>query len=121
MVDDYALATSALLAIFCASLCNLPPHNAFLDHYYYCAQSGEIVFRPRVFFKTNVDVGVLAVIPRGGFRRLQRSKFSRGVLNTTKMLPVLLIQLFCFFKIRCSGDVETNPGYVPECTTQPQS
>ena len=22
--------------------------------------------------------------------------------------------------ILCSGDVETNPGYVPECSTQPQ-
>ena len=100
MVDDYALATSALLAIFCVSVCNLPPHNAFLDHYYHFAQSGETVFRPQVFFRTNVDVGVLSVIPRGGFRklgRLQRSKFSRGVLNTTKMLPVHLIQLFTRF------------------------
>ena len=93
MADGYALATSALHSV---PLCNLPPHNSFLDHYYHGAQSEEIVFQPQVFSRTNVDVGVLVVVPRGGFQNLGGSSvqsFSRGVLNT-QMLPVLLIQLF---------------------------
>ena len=76
MADGYALATAVFLATFHASLCNLPPHNGFLDHYYHCAQSQEIVSRPRVFFRTNVNVTVFAVIPRGGFRKLGRLQCS---------------------------------------------
>ena len=121
IADGYALTTSALLAIFCASLCNLPPHNGFLDHYYHGAQSGEIVFRPQVFFRTNVDVGVLVVVPRGGFRklgRLQRSKFlSRRIKYYSNASCAFNPAVYM---ILCSGDVETNPGYVPECSTRPQ-
>ena len=51
MADGYAQATSALLAIFCASLCNLPLHNGFLDHYYHGAQSGEIFFGHEYFLE----------------------------------------------------------------------
>ena len=121
MANGYALATSALLAIFCASLCNLPPHNGFLDHFYHGAQSGEIVFRPQVFFRTNVDVGVLVVVPRDGFRklgRLQRSKFlSRRIKYYSKASCAFNPAVYM---ILCSGDVETNPNYVPQCSTRPQ-
>ena len=111
MADGYALATSALLAIFCASQCNLPPHNGFLTHYYHGAQSGETVSQPRVFFRTNVNVGVLVVIPRGGFQklgRLHRSKFlSRRIKYYSNASCAFNPAVYM---ILCSCDVETNPG-----------
>ena len=97
MANGYALATSALLAIFCASLCNLPPHNGFLDHYYHGAQSGEIVFRPPVFSEQMSMLEYLLSFHVVVFENLGGSSvqsFSRGVLNTAQKLPVLLIQLF---------------------------
>ena len=48
MADGYALATSALHSV---PLCNLPPHNSFLDHYYHGAQSEEIVFSATSIFQ----------------------------------------------------------------------
>ena len=121
MADGYALATAVFLATFHASLCNLPPHNGFLDHYYHCAQSQEIVSRPRVFFRTNVNVTVFAVIPRGGFRKLGRLQCSMFLSRRIKYYS----NASCAFnpavyKILHSGDIEINPGYVPECTTRPQ-
>ena len=118
MADGYALATAAFLAIFCTSLCNLPPRNGFLHHYYHCAQSGEIVSRPRVFFRTNVDVAVFAVIPCGGFRKLGRLQHSMFLSRRIKYYSNASCALNpAVYKILRSGDVEINPGYVPECTT----
>ena len=121
MADGYALVTSALLASLCASLCNLLPHNDLLDHYCHCAQLGKIILRPWVFFRTNVNVGVLAVVPCGCVRkhgRPQRSKFlSRHIKYYSNASCTFNPAVY---KILCSSDVETNPGYVPECSTRPQ-
>ena len=126
MAVGRALVTSTLLAILCASLWNLSSHNGFLHRFYQCAQPGGIIVRSRVFFRTNDDVGVFAVIPRGRVRnlvRLRRSKFlSKRIKyysNTTcEFSPAV-------YKILCSGDVETNPGYEPDssssnASTRPQ-
>ena len=144
MADGYALATSALLAIFCASLCNLPPHNGFLDHYYHGAQSGcqsscqlgvqhggwlcssdlcspgDILCLSVQFASSSIIITMVHNLERllfgheyfsermsmlecslsfhvVAFENLGGSSvqsFSRGVLNTTQMLLVLLIQLF---------------------------
>ena len=115
MADGYALATSALHSV---PLCNLPPHNSFLDHYYHGAQSEEIVFRPQVFSRTNVDVGVLIVVPRGGFRKLGRLQRSKFLSRRIKYSNASCAFNPAVFMILCSGDVEINPGYVPECSTQ---
>ena len=70
---------------------------------------------------TLLHVAVLAVIPRGGFRklgRLQRSMFlSRRIKYYSNASCAFNPAVY---KILRSGDVEINPGYVPECTTRPQ-
>ena len=107
MANGYALATSALLAIFCASLCNLPPHNGFLNHYYHGAQSGEIVFRPPVFSEqmSMLECSLLFKVSLEAFKYFSKASCAFN--------PAV-------YMILCSGDVETNPGYVPECSTRPQ-
>ena len=69
----------------------------------------------------NVDVGVLVVVPRGGFRKLGRLQRSKFLSKRIKYYS----NAYCAFnpavyRILCSGDVETNPGYVFECLTRPQ-
>ena len=95
MADGYALGTSALLAIFCASLCLLTMassliitmvHNLerlFFSHEYFSEQMSML--------ERSLSFHVVAFENLGG--SIIQS-FSRGVLNTTQMLPVLLIQLF---------------------------
>ena len=95
MADGYALGTSALLAIFCASLCLLTMassliitmvHNLerlFFSHEYFSEQMSML--------ECSLSFHVVAFEKLGG--SIVQS-FSRGILNTTQLLPVLLIQLF---------------------------
>ena len=86
-----------------------------------CTIRKDFFFRPRVFFRTYVDVGVFAVVPRGCVRKLgslQRSKFLLRRISYYSNASCAFNP--AVYKILCSGDVETNPGYVPECTMRPQ-
>lgn len=64
---------------------------------------------------------MLAVVPCGCVRkhgRPQRSKFlSRHIKYYSDASCTFNPAVY---KILCSSDVETNPGYVPECSTRPQ-
>ena len=111
------LCSSDFCSPFCASLQFASSHS-FLDHYYHGAQSEEIVFRPQVFSRTNVDVGVLIVVPRGGFRKLGRLQRSKFLSRRIKYSNASCAFNPAVYMILCSGDVEINPGYVPECSTQ---
>ena len=121
MAEGCALVTTAFLAIFLASLGNLPPHNGLFDYYYHRAQSGKIVSWPRVFFSANVDVGATAVATRANFRKfrsLQRSKFLSRRFKYYSNASCAFNP--AVFRILHSGDVEINPGYAPKGTTRPR-
>ena len=55
MANGCALATSALLAMLCVSLCNLPSHNGFPDHYCHCAPPDTNIFFPTSSFSEQMS------------------------------------------------------------------
>ena len=100
------------------SLCNLPSHNGFLDHYCYCAPPDRIIFQPRVFFRTKEVDGVFGVVPRGSLRnleRFQRSKFLSRCIGYYSNASCAFSP--AVYKILRSGDVEINPGYDSDCSS----
>ena len=58
MANGCALATRALLAMLCVSLCNLPSHNGFPDHYCHCAPPDRNIFSARVLFRNKWAKGI---------------------------------------------------------------
>ena len=63
-------------------------------------------------------VGVLIVVPRGGFQKLGRLQRSKFLSRRIKYSNASCAFNPAVYMILCSGDVEINPGYVPECSTQ---
>ena len=95
MADGYALATSALHSVPLCAICLLTIASSIIITMVHNLKRlffGHKYFPERMLMlECSLSFHVVAFENLGGS---SVQSFSRGVLNTTQMLPVLLIQLF---------------------------